>query len=334
MYSKLLELPFHILQYQVCLNRIDYQHPARDSLTSRYSKAMSGYHGEELIVYYLDALPEKDYLLFHNLRLEDHAQIFQIDWLILTQRFVLILEVKHIKGKLIFDHYHSQLLRERDGQIDVFDDPVLQAERAVDLLNKWIAGHQGAALPTESLAVITSNAQLEIKDSQDPSVNKLIRKSVLLKNLRRINGLHRDPVISRENVLLISDFLVKNHHPLVLNLFSSFKKLKPEDIIGGVQCPNCEQFHMIRYKRNWYCQRCQYFSKDAHIAALLEYLLLFGPKITNKQCRSFLMLKSEMTAKRILQSFSEHYEGEHRGRVYLLSFKLLQTSEKRQKMKR
>jgi Nuclease-related domain. len=333
MYSKPLELPFHILQYQVCLNRIDDKHPACDSLNSRYNKAMSGFHGEELITYYLNTLPEKDYLLFHNLRLEVHTQIFQIDWLILTQRFFHILEIKHIKGKLIFDRDHSQLLREIDGQIDVFDDPVLQAERAEELLDKWIVCHQGAALPTEFLAVITSKAQLEIKSSQDPSVNKLIRKSVLLKELRRINSLYRDPVISREDVLLISDLLVKSHHPLVLNLFSSFKDLKPGDIIRGVQCPNCDQFHMIRNKRNWYCPKCHHFSKNAHIAALLDYLLLFGPKITNKQCRAFLILESEMTAKRILQSFSEHYEGEHRGRVYFLSFRLLQKSKRKQKMK-
>lgn len=333
MYAKPLELPFHILQYQVCLQRLDHDHPARGSLTSRYNTAMTGFHGEELMVYYLDALPEKDYFLFHNLRLENHAQVFQIDWLILTQRFFLILEVKHIKGKLTFDHDHSQLLRDCDGQSDVFDDPVLQVERSEDLLDKWIAHYQGAALPTESLAVITSNAQLEIEDSQDRSVNKLIRKPVLPKKLRRINSLHHEPVISKEDVLLISRLLVKNHHPLVLNLFSSFKELKPGDIITGVQCPNCHQFHMIRYKRNWYCPRCQHFSKDAHIAALLDYLLLFGPKITNRQCRAFLILKSEMTAKRILQSFSEHYEGDNRGRIYFLSFKLLQKSERKQKMK-
>ncbi|WP_010632035.1 nuclease-related domain-containing protein [Sporolactobacillus vineae] len=328
MYAKPLELPFHILQYQACLNRLDQEHPARNSLDSRYNKTMTGYRGEALIAYYLDTLPENDYFLFHNLRFEKHAQVFQIDWLILTQRFFLILEVKHIKGKLIFESDCSQMLREIDGQIDVFDDPVLQVERSEDLLSKWIESHQEAALPSESRAVITSNAQLEIRNNQNPSM-KLIRKSALLKEMNQINYLHRDPVISKKNLSLISRFLLKSNHPLVLNLFSSYKELKPRDIIRGVQCPDCSHFHLIRNKRSWYCPKCRHFSKDAHIAALRDYLLLFGSRITNKQCRAFLMIKSSAVAKRLLHEVCDHFDGEKKGRVYYLAKNLLISDKNR-----
>ncbi|MFD2693304.1 nuclease-related domain-containing protein [Sporolactobacillus shoreicorticis] len=44
--------------------------------------------------YALSHLPDKDFHIFHNLRLYDHVDYFQIDFLVLCDRYALILEVK------------------------------------------------------------------------------------------------------------------------------------------------------------------------------------------------------------------------------------------------
>lgn len=326
MYCKKIGIPFHIQQYEACLRRLFPSHRAKEAIENRYQKSMAGFRGEQSIAYFLDYLPNEEFLFFHNLRLPDSIHFFQIDWLIMSSRFFLILEVKNIVGKLTFDHDMLQMIREIDGKTDVFDDPVLQAERLEQQLQKWFSQRFNTAdYPGENRVVITSSAQLQIEGSKDSLLRKIIRKSVLGNELDRMNKNYAKNFILQPNLQKIADQLLASHHPLIINLFSSIKFLFPEDIIKGVQCPDCGHFHMRRRKRNWYCEKCSYFSQDAHLAALRDYLLIFGPTITNKQCRDFLMLQSDTVAKKILQAVSSHYEGENRGRVYHLSFNMLKS---------
>ncbi|WP_241654816.1 nuclease-related domain-containing protein [Sporolactobacillus shoreae] len=246
----------------------------------------------------------------------------------MSPRFFLILEAKNIIGKLTLNHGLWQMTREIDGRTDVFDDPLLQAERLEDQFQKWLDHHIIVPdYPSESRVVITSPAQLQIEGSNDPSHAKIIRKAFLGKELDRIIKNHTKTFIHHSNLRDIGNQLLASHRPLIIDLFSSMKSLFPENIIKGVQCPNCSHFHMIRKKRNWYCDQCGHFSKNAHLAALRDYFLIFGPAITNKQCRDFLMLESSAVAKHIFSSVSSHYEGENKGRVYHLSLDLLNNKD-------
>ncbi|WP_430103751.1 nuclease-related domain-containing protein [Peribacillus simplex] len=60
----------------------------------------AGYNGEYRVFQSLKSLPEKEYLLFHDLRLFGSPFPFQMDILILTSSFLLILEVKNMAGEI------------------------------------------------------------------------------------------------------------------------------------------------------------------------------------------------------------------------------------------
>ncbi|MDF2911867.1 MAG: hypothetical protein K0Q56_2749 [Sporolactobacillus laevolacticus] len=323
MYRKPIESPFHISQLHACLNRISTQAATRQEVESRYKRSLFGFKGEQSITFFLDYLSE-EFIIFHNLRLSDKIHHFQIDWLVMCTRFFLIIEVKNILGKLTFDHKLWQLIRENDGKIDVFDDPMIQANKLQEQLMKWFNDHADlSTFPAENRVVITSSAQLQTLNSESPLMKNLTRTSAFGTALKKTNQNHIRNCMNRDDLQAIADQLMDNHTPLILDLFSSFKSLKRTDIIKGVQCPKCRTFCMKRIHRSWHCFSCDHSSKEAHIPALRDYYLIFGSKITNKQCRLFLLIDSTDTCRRILHSVSLSYSGKNRGRIYNLSHELL-----------
>ena len=77
---------------------------------------------------------------------------------------------------------------------------------------------------------------------------------------------------------------------------------------------------MTKQKKSWFCSKCLFKSRTAHIDALKDFYYIHGNKITNSQARDFLMVDSPYVAKRILQSMDLDYAGEKKSRVYTLKF--------------
>ncbi|WP_353957948.1 nuclease-related domain-containing protein [Peribacillus sp. ACCC06369] len=76
------------------MRRLPPGHAKQPAIIADIKKIKAGYNGEYRVFQSLIALPEKEYLLFHDLRLIGSPFPFQIDILILTSSFLLILEVK------------------------------------------------------------------------------------------------------------------------------------------------------------------------------------------------------------------------------------------------
>jgi hypothetical protein len=89
-----------------------------------------------------------------------------------------------------------------------------------------------------------------------------------------------------------------------------------EDMIQGVQCPQCNKFHMDRMHGTWICKHCGHISKEAHIPAIKDFFLLHGFQISNKQLRSFLLINSVYTGNRILQALELLTAGSTKDRIY------------------
>lgn len=322
MYLKKIKIPYHVQQYEAFSRRLA---PAvlRADAQSRLKRGMAGYRGEQSLDYPLSYLPNEEFFIIHNLRLFDGAHYFQIDFLILCPRFILILEVKNIAGKLTFDTELSQLIRELDQTTDVFDDPISQAENLNTQLFEWLEARYGSpALPTADRVVIASPAQLQVTDLKNHRIKKIIRRSNLKRALVKLNQQYSNECLDTGLVEKIARMLLVQHQPRIIDIFST-TPAEPNDIIRGVQCPECGETPMKRENRIWHCASCGHESKKAHLVALLDYFLIFGPAMTNRQCRDFLMLDSATIAKKILQAVASHYEGENRARIYHLSFQLL-----------
>ncbi|MGG3641280.1 nuclease-related domain-containing protein [Bacillus gobiensis] len=149
----------------------------RALIEEEFLKQKAGYNGEQSIDYHLRLLPDKKYFILQDLRLANKYGYFQIDTLILSQHFLVILEIKNIRGTIYFDDDFNQLIRSVDGKEEGFLDPMLQISRQQSELMHWLSNENNifTNVPIETFVVI-SNPSTIIKSS---SSNVFIKETVM-----------------------------------------------------------------------------------------------------------------------------------------------------------
>ncbi|MCQ2009451.1 NERD domain-containing protein [Sporolactobacillus sp. STSJ-5] len=322
MFLKTVEVPVYIEQYQAYVRRLPPSQ-LRHNLESQFKKYWTGFRGEQMLEPLLASLPDKEYLIFHDLRLFNGVHYFQIDYLILTAKFILVLEVKNIAGTLTLDFLAHILTRLLNNKREIFQDPTVQSEMLKKQLQDWLAEHCGylPGMPVEDIVVFASPSTfIRFINAINHEDQKVIRSSQLKKKTIAINNQLNSRVISSKMLKSVSKELIKGHHPKTLDLIRD-GTVSCVDLIKGVRCPHCDYIPMIRLHRNWKCPSCRQTAPKAYFQALQDYRLLMGPKITTQDCKQFLQLESTSTSKYLLQTMHPNYTGNTSNRTYYLTEK-------------
>jgi Nuclease-related domain len=121
-------IPIRIQKIEALLRRITENHWKRAEMETDLAKRWAGFSGEQALDFPLSKLPEKDFMIFHGLRLSNGKYFFQIDTLILTTYFALILEAENYSGTLYFDPILNQLIQTTpNGETRGYANPIEQA---------------------------------------------------------------------------------------------------------------------------------------------------------------------------------------------------------------
>ncbi|MFD4927320.1 nuclease-related domain-containing protein [Peribacillus butanolivorans] len=314
------KVPLSILKLRALAHRLPQSHPKIPSIMNELKKREAGFKGESAIDFPLSFLEPKNYFIFHDLRLQDQSRFFQMDTLLVSKKFALIIEVKNIAGSIYFDPHFNQLIRKKEGKETAFPDPIIQVSRQESQLKNWFLKNGFSALPILSLVVI-SNPQTIIRTSPENRKlhHKVIHRDMLPSNINRIEQSIKNPTFCEKELKKIIRVINRNHIEADFSVLERYT-LKPGELIKGVICENCKESPLLRRHGTWFCDNCQLLSKDAHIQALQDYFFLIGSTITNRQLREFLLVSSSASATRILQSLNLTSRGANKGRVYSLSF--------------
>lgn len=320
MFDREWTTPFHVHQLEAVVRRFIGDGEKRAELRSQLKNYQAGGKGEVAVDYPLSFLPKKEFRILHSLRLPEDAHVFQIDCLVLTTRFFLVLEIKNISGILHVDSKLHQFFREKEEEVQRFSDPFVQAERLVRQFRGWSAGSKFGAMPVEKLVVLVSPTAVLRPESADSNFYRSVTfLDRLTERVLEISRLHPEPLVTPKMLRTFSKKLCDAHQELQQNIFDTYH-IHPKQIRCGVRCPKCGAFHVQRLKARWCCRSCGCVSKEAHIQALKDYRLIFGPEITNQQCRTFLCIKSRSAAMTLLQSLNLKSDGRTKGTVYYLEF--------------
>ncbi|MEW8971089.1 MAG: nuclease-related domain-containing protein, partial [Mesobacillus sp.] len=92
MIEKERSYPIRLLMYEALMENLTENHPKFPIIEQDYRAWRAGYKGELQTDYRLSFLPEKGYHILRDLRLADEEWYFQIDTLILTLRYILLIE--------------------------------------------------------------------------------------------------------------------------------------------------------------------------------------------------------------------------------------------------
>ncbi|MGG3466033.1 nuclease-related domain-containing protein [Neobacillus pocheonensis] len=313
------KIPLVILILEALCRRLPLNFPKYQQILEELGRRQAGYQGEVALDYYLRLLPNDKYLILHDLYLPDGDYNCQIDTLLLTPEFALIIDVKNMAGKLIFDTENRQFMQIINEKEKGYLDPISQAERHQEYIKKLMADHKFPPVPVDYLVVISNNYASYVISGKDAYKVKprVCKSDALLNKIQFFENMYSSPLLTSKDLRKLSRLLVKMN-TIPTNYILTKYGIKKEDIKTGVFCPTFDHIPLIRKKQKWFCPipTCGHFSKDAHLNALQDFFLLIDTKITNLQFREFCHIKSEDVAKRLLRSANLNSSGTKKGRVY------------------
>ncbi|MCR2821491.1 nuclease-related domain-containing protein [Lederbergia panacisoli] len=292
-------------------SRLPDGHVLYPTILSKIASAKAGIAGEDKVA---DVLLRNsfsiDHRIFHDLSLTTSTQ-FQMDTLFLSRLFAIILEVKNISGILEFRENPPQLIRiKTDGTVDGFECPAAQVERNAILFKEFLS-QVGIDIPVIGAVVLAYPKQI-VKVA--PKRTKVLFPSIVPQHIKSLY--HLPQKIDVQTLDSLTSQLLDSHQPYIPNPICETYGIPRNDIKKGVQCKICGWIGMQKIIRSWHCPSCKNYDHLAHRNAIKEWLLLFGRRISNRDCRDFLKINDMKTATRILQTTDLYSEGTFRNRTY------------------
>ncbi|CRK81385.1 nuclease-related domain-containing protein [Neobacillus massiliamazoniensis] len=296
--------------------RLIIGHHKHSEVERSLAKRRAGYWGEITLNKFLKELPQSKYHIFHDLQLQIEGVHFQIDALLLTKYYILIIEAKNIIGPLTFDSIFKQLIRNQDGKEEIFEDPRVQAKYHQILLNRWLRYHGFNLLPVEHLVFFSSHhSYLKTKPSDTSDFSKVCKAREIFLKINDFENEYRRKKIDQQAADDLGNFIISQHTPKTINILEEFH-LTTKNIRTGTCCPNCSFTPMIYVRGIWSCPSCKQKSKDAHLEGIGDYLYLIKPTITNSEFREFFHLPNNNVPQKMLQSSNLNSSGKTKNRYY------------------
>ncbi|QTN00795.1 NERD domain-containing protein [Sediminibacillus dalangtanensis] len=182
-------VPHKLQVLEALIRRLPASHSKFPSIKEDYTRRLAGYHGEKQIDFHLTSLPPDSFSIFHDLRLPYKQHYFQMDSLLLSKKFAVILEIKNVTGTLLFDQTFNQLIRTADEKEEGFQSPLVQVENQKRKLLEYFSQHTLPILPIESFIVV-SNPRTIIKanGNKEDISRKVIHSEFLTERLNEVKS--------------------------------------------------------------------------------------------------------------------------------------------------
>lgn len=242
----------------------------------------AGDAGEKIVANQIQKVAQKITLhCFHNVMMNSNG-LFQMDFLIVTNKMLLIVEVKNIIGHITLTKNPQQLIRKQvNGKVDKFRSPIIQINKYIKLMEKWSV-QNNFSLPVYGIVIFPALSSIVSGDHAEGFIIDLveIQEFIEKKHEELKNSDHIEYVKNQLKNEMIHDFKVhvQKRFPFVKN-----------DLANGVICNYCYSNAMIPIKRVWRCTVCQQKNSEAAKEAIDELFLYFPKACTKKQVGEWLV---------------------------------------------
>ncbi|TCN24083.1 nuclease-related domain-containing protein [Mesobacillus foraminis] len=312
MIVKLRFIPLKVHLNHALIPRLQKNHPKIAIIEADTRKKMSGHKGEVNTDFHLQFFDDKNHLIFQGLRLPHPYHYFQIDTIILSTKFILLIETKNHPGSIKLDENQFSQITEHGEK--GYTNPLLQVQRHKEQLQDWLDVHHFSKVPIITLVVLSNSSA--IIQTNDPRIHRKICKIDKLKTqIIKLTSPYTEERMTNKELKKVSKYLLKEDTPLFPTVSNSYRIL-PSDLQKGIICPSCLSLAMVRKNKVWLCPHCLFHAKNAHQNALLDYFLLIKSSITNKEFRDFLGISSTKTASNLLSTLKLPAAGTNKGRIY------------------
>jgi hypothetical protein len=311
-------VPLIMQKIQTLFHRLPEQHPNRPEIEREYSWRKAGLKGEREIDYYISLLPEEDYLVFAGLRLPYGSKHFQIDTLLLSSQYALLIEIKNLAGELFYNQHTKQLIKTHNGKEEAFSDPIAQVMRQKYQFKRLLENSLPNSFPLEHLVVLSNQSSILKTNPGGESIFKEIMfGESLIFRISEMQNSHKKQLLTTTQLKKVKDNLLKWHQPFNQDILEQYSIMRKE-VYTGVRCPSCNYLPMEWKRGVWVCAKCRHLSKTAHINSIQDYVLLYNEPFKNSQIREFLHIPSIYLTSRFLSKADLRSNGQKRHRTYHL----------------
>ena len=203
--------------------------PKKEMVERDMAYVKQGLEGEKNVYFELknSFLP---ILCLHDIRLEYEGYVAQFDFIVISNKFLCILETKKLNGdiEITSDGDFIRTIKGYDGRFikkEGMYSPISQNERHLNIL-KEILGKEKlvVTLPVKSLVVMANPKTILNKSKCSNAIQKSIYKyDQVIKFLKDLqNDKTNVKNILEKSMYAISDYLIKNNKPLQIDYSAKF----------------------------------------------------------------------------------------------------------------
>lgn len=265
-------------------------------LEERKRRIEAGFYGEQKIDKIIESLPfPKPFLVIPNF----HASIspsryIQIDLLIVTTRYLALIEIKNIRGHIEFLVDPNRLRRTENGIEQYFDCPFFQLARNI-LAVKTLLFELKVSVPLQPVLIFAhSKASIVTSDKRFPI---LFPKQLDL-FFHQLN--ERPPVLSSSDFNKLSKALQARSLPFSFTTLIETLGIDPLTLKQGIFCEACGG-EMERLTSTWKCTRCSLQEYQAIKRTTLNLVQLLGPNYQSRDLQYHMKLSTLRSIQRTLK---------------------------------
>lgn len=265
-------------------------------LEERKRRIEAGFYGEQKIDKILESLPfPQPFLVIPNF----HAAIspsryIQIDLLIVTTRYLALIEIKNIRGHIEFLVDPNRLRRTENGVEQYFDCPFSQLGRNI-LAVKTLLSELKLSVPLQPALVFAhSKASIVTSDKRFPI---LFPKQLDL-FFHQLN--ERPPVLTSSDFNKLSKALRARSLSFSFTTLIETLGIDPLTLKRGIFCNSCGG-EMERLTSTWKCTRCSLKEYQAIKRTTLNLVQLLGPNYQSRDLQYHMKLSTLRSIQRTLK---------------------------------
>lgn len=232
MIVKPLEPPISLLQTEALASRLHSDHTQKEEVRNDARILRAGYNGEKSLSYTISLIDKPSLHIFRNLRIQDGIGFFQIDNLIVSRHYCVIIEVKNIYGTVTFDDM-GQMIRTIGETDEGFRNPIEQVIKQEYRLRRWMQNNRLPSLPIERIIVFSHSATLLRNLTNERMIaNLVIHEDRLFSKLTSIESKYPEPSITSRQLNRLSKKLLEAHSSQKLAILEKYAIRKEELKIG------------------------------------------------------------------------------------------------------
>ncbi|MBK3493735.1 NERD domain-containing protein [Viridibacillus sp. YIM B01967] len=300
------------------LQRLPLSHLKIIDIRTQLETISAGFNGETRVDQIMQEIQfDIPFFYFPNFECElSPTRFSQLDSVLLTNRYLLLIEIKNMRGELHFNEQPYQLIQDIEGKKGAYHCPQMQLLRAADTVEHWLNCMELPKLPIYKI-IVMPNSRTIIKTA--PTKVPLIMSKQVALYIQKLNKL---PAVINENQFLeLSDAIITGNKPFKQKSLCEKYHIPKEHIKNGVIC-HCGASGIRISERTWHCPTCKCAIPNAIEQTIQDWFWICGEVVTIKEFMDFLQCNSRNLVARTLNNSNLIALGNTKSRRFLYNHRV------------